>query len=571
MRPLTTDEFAVTFEPYELKREEEIPQGFVGLLLTKGRYHSLVQPGPLKLQGFWNAFLRGSPSGKRLVLVRSGVVEVSVPTQRLPTKDPHFIDIDSTATIKLQQGAEALFLTNLMVNRRRVTIAEIRDELVYPHLQPAVAGWVQGKLESELALTRADLELTLETALRPKVSPYGLNLIKVECHPLASKVVEEEVRIKTELAEQALAAQRMQVLQKRAEVMEQLRQSFLVEEKSQLTSERDLADLIQSIDKERILREEDHQRFLETLAQEKGDRGKARLHLGKRAEMERDHELKMLTLSKSSQLNEAEQGLERLRMEGQYEIELKRLDMELERRRKESELSLASRQAQEAAQREAAIAAARKDAQVKGIQRDSLRLDEEMRLVLEERRKAQERLHQAEKDRQELARKAEETELEIKREDAALERRIQELKALDQVTLRTLIVVAEPGKAPLLLELAKIEALKGVPLEQFLKESAGNPQGLDSLIESLGRRDASHKEHVLYERIIAAQAKEMEHLRESQAQALNAQKEVAQKAMETVADIAKAYAKRSPEPPAPQEEDTATEDETPHGPPTMWA
>jgi hypothetical protein len=179
MRLPTLDEFAVVSKGHELRWREDIPQGFLGLLMVNGKYECPFGTGKLKLQHPLWAFFLGPPSHKELMAVRSGEVDLKVPTPQLCPQNGRPVDLVSTVHIQLDQGALPLFLSKWMMNRTVLTRAEIRDELILPQLIPIVSSWVLGKPVEQLEACKTELETSLELRLRSGLEGYGLRVNRV--------------------------------------------------------------------------------------------------------------------------------------------------------------------------------------------------------------------------------------------------------------------------------------------------------------------------------------------------------------------------------------------------------
>ena len=82
-------------------------------------------------------------------------------------------------------------------------------------------------------------------------------------------------------------------------------------------------------------------------------------------------------------------GLERLRLESQLEMELKRVDLTLEAQRREGEQRRNEEDLEAASRWEREVGDSKADADARGVARESERLDAELALALEEKKAAQ--------------------------------------------------------------------------------------------------------------------------------------------------------------------------------------
>jgi hypothetical protein len=597
MRPLGEDEWAVRFTEKELEgwwaKEVVVREGYLALLFLDGRLDRVLSPGTYTLGSFWQALLRRGPK-KEVVLVRSGEVPLKFTLPQLLTADPLFVEVECAVVLRLRRGEESAFYTHLMGEKGRVTLLDLRS-LVFPALRDGAFTWLGERtleqLVAEDGLT--DLVMKLESEVERALLGKGVEVVRVEVRPprcmawdertrKLAEGLEEVWREETELerrkrlarVKEALALQeieeetsRLSHFQKRAELWERLRRALQQAEMSRLRDEGELEDFVRSLDRERLLKEDDLERFKRTLRERREDEEKARAHLVRLAELERDYEYRMLELRKRRDLTAAEmefqQGMERLRLQGQYERERMALDFQVEKARKEAERRLAERQAEEALRRAMELEEAKTQAQIRGLEREARRLDEEARLALRERELALQRADEAERQRlrweaeerhleQELKRKRAELEMHLERLEREHRLERERLAALGQMPITALIHVADPAKAPLLADLAALEIKKGMTFEQIVALAAEkDPQVLSYLERAQTSQPLSEEEKRLYERILGEQKEFQSRMSEFYREALEMQRRMHEKALEAVADVARALGRPAPSPVVP--------------------
>lgn len=595
MRPLAEDEFAVRFRERDLEgwftSEVTVREGSLDLLFLDGRLDRVLSPGKYTLSNFWQTVLRRGPK-KEVVRVRSGEVPLSFTLPDLLTADPLLLSLECSAVLQLQRGAEQLLYTNLMQEKERLTLLDLRA-LVFPPLRDAASTWFgQWTLEHLVATpSLADLALTAEEAVRQGLLGKGLRVLRVapanpSCaawdektrrlaqglHDMWQAEGELERRKRWAEVQQATDLQAIEeetanlaTFQKRADLWQRLSQAFNTAEMSRIRGEGELEDFIRQADRDKLLKEDDFERFKGALRENQQDEAKVRAHLVRTAELEREYEYKLLELHKRRDLTtteiEFQQGLERLRLQGQQGLERQRLDFQVERERKEAERRRAAQDVEEAARRVGELEDARTQAQVQGLQREAHRLDEELALALREREMAIQRADQAERQRLELERLQGEQERQASRERAQLDNRLRELgekhqqemermTQLGQMSIHALIAVSDTSKAPLLADLAALEMKKGMSYEQLLALAAEkNPQVLSYLDKAQTAKAVSEEEKRLYERIIGEQkdytSKMGQFWRDSQEMLLR----VHDKSLDTIADIARTLGRPQPTPP----------------------
>jgi hypothetical protein len=183
MRSLAEDEFAVRFREKELEgwctREVTVREGTVDLLFLDGRYGWALPPGKHTLGSLWQTVLRRGPK-MEVVRVRSGEVALGFTLPDLLTADPLLLELECSAVLQLQRGAEHLLYTNLMQEKERLTLLHLRA-LVFQPLRDAASTWFgQWTLERLVANpSLADLALTAEEAVRQGLTGKGLRVVRV--------------------------------------------------------------------------------------------------------------------------------------------------------------------------------------------------------------------------------------------------------------------------------------------------------------------------------------------------------------------------------------------------------
>jgi hypothetical protein len=583
-----TGDFAVNLGEKDLSgmfsRKIVIEEGTAGLLMIQGRYDQRLDPGEHTLEGGLGAILR-SKNRKNIVLVSLGEVSLELTLVRLLTKDPVPFTVRTAVTLRFTSGREAVFLSNFMSGRDAIGVNELKS-LVYAELKEGAQDWAGrhtiNELAEDLAL-RDELAMTLESHLRPVLDRYGLSFGRLEVKEFTCEIwdksvearVETSLQVTQEQAEmegrkrlfdiaverdiQDLAeeTQKTATYEKRIELWQRMRRATNQDEMDKLTSERDLENFIREADKEKVLKEDEFERFQIALEEAGEDKDRLRAHMLRIADMEEQFDYKRKEVTQQTALSreeaEGELGLERLRLETSLETDLKRVDLEIERERRESEHRRSQDELEAAARYEREIQEAHTEAETQGIGRETARLDAEMALALEEKSAAQARFDQQEQMRIELDNRAASQELTIKAEEAALDLKLKELRDQHQreletigtyegASLHTLIAVSEDGKAPLLAELAKTEALKDMSPEQILAIAADKSPELGGALAEMATKGDNAQTREMYERLIEEQKSASSQARDTQQDMTKTMQEMFNKALETQSDVSKAFA-----------------------------
>ena len=579
------DDFAVELRERDLSglfsRRIRIEEGTTGLLMVQGRFDKRLDPGEHVLQGG----ILGGQGRKRIVLVNLGEVMLYITLPRLLTRDPVPFGVQTAITLRYTPGREAVFLSNFMSGREYLGSNELR-QLVYTELNEAAQIWAGQHTIKELAedLTlRDDLAIALESHVRPILDRYGLTFGRTEVREFkcdiwdrtlnmrvetSLQISEEQanlegrkrffdIAVEKDIQEMAEETQKVATYEKRIQLWQRMQQAANQEEMNKINSEQDLVDFIRQTDRDGLLKDNEFERFKVAQRESGDDHDRLRVQFLRIAEMEEEYDFRRRELSQQSALSreqlEGELGLERLGIEGRLETELKRTDLTLERQRRETEYRRSQDDMDGAARWERELREARTSADVQGIARETARLDAELALALEDQKNAQDRANEQEQSRMELDRRAAEQELAIKSQEEDLDRRLKELQerhkqelesmqAMDSLSLHALIAVADGEKAPLLAELARTEAFKSMTPEQIMAMASEKNPELGNAIAEIATRGDNEQAKVMYERLLDEQKASAGEMRESQRETTQTMQEMFNKALETQASVAQAFA-----------------------------
>ena len=557
-----------------------IEEGTTGLLMIHGRYDQRLEPGQHVLEGFM-----GGHGRKTLVMVNLGEVMLHITLPRLLTKDPIPFGVQTAVTLRYTPGREAVFLANFMSGKDYLGANDLRT-LVYPEINEAAQIWAGQHTIRELAedLTlRDELAIALESHIRQVLDRYGLTFGRLEVRDFKCDIWDASVNMRVEtslqiseeqanlegrkrlfdfavekdLQEMAEETQKVATYEKRIQLWQRMQRAANQEQMNKITSEQDLVDFMRQTDHDRLLKEDEFERFKMALQETGEDHERLRVQFLRIAQMEEEYDFRRRELSQQTALSqeqlEGELGLERLRMEGQLETALKRTDLTLERERRESDYRRTQDELDCAARWERELQEARTSAEAQGIARETDRLDADLALALDERRATQERVNDQERTRMDLDRRASEQELVLTAEEAAVDRRLRELRerhqqemesmqSMDAVSLHTLIAVAPGEKAPLLAELARTEALKSMTPEQIMAMASEKNPELGGAIAEIATKGDSEQAKAMYERLLEEQRGSSDEMRQSQREMTQTMQEMFNKALETQASVAQAFA-----------------------------
>ena len=557
-----------------------IEEGTTGLLLVHGRYDRRLDPGRHVLEGFM-----GGHGRKTLVLVNLGEAMLYITLPRLLTKDPVPFGVQTAITLRFNPGREAIFLSNFMSGRDSLDTSDLR-RLVFPEVNEAAQDWASRytirQLADDLSL-RNDMAIALESHIRPVLDRYGLTFGRLEVREFKCEILDRSVNrrvetslqvtqeqaelegrkrlfdlaVETDIQDLTEETQKTATYEKRIQLWARLQRAANQEQMDKIASEADLTDFIRQTDRDGVLKEDEFERFKAALREAGEDKERLRAHFLRVVQMEEEYDYRRKELALEASLSreqvEGQMGLERLRVEAQLDTELKRTDLTLERQHRESEQRRAEEDLDSAARWERELQQARTEAQAQGIARETERLDAELAQALQEKQAAQQRIDQQESIRIELDKRSAEQEQSFKAQEAALDLRLRELqerhqleldsmRSMDAVSLHTLIAVAPGEKAPLLAELAKTEALKTLTPEQILAIASEKSPELGSALAEMAAHGDNEQAKAMYERLISEQKDAAADMRQSQREMTQTMQDMFNKALETQAQVASAFA-----------------------------
>ena len=475
-------------------------------------------------------------------------------------------------------------------------------QLIFPEFNEGAQLWASGYSVREIAENlslRGELAIALESHIRPVLDRYGLTFGRLEVREFkceiwdrsvnmrvdtSLQVTEEQaslegrkrlfdIAVEKDIQDLAEETQSTATYEKRIQLWERMQRSGNQEQINRLQSEQDLENFIRQADHDRLLKDDEFERFKVALREAGADKERLRAQFVRIAQMEQEYDYKRKELVQQTALSreqvEGQMGLERLRIETQLETELKRTDLALERKCREAEHRRSQHDLDATARWERELREARAASETGGIARERITLDTELALAIEGKQSAQRRLDQQEAGRIELEKRGQEQELAFKAQDAELDRRLRELKerhdqeldtmrSMDAVSIHTLIAVAPGETAPLLADLARTEALKSLSPDQILAMASEKNPELGGALAEIATKGDNEQAKAMYERLLVEQRESAAAMRESQREMTQTMQEMFNKALETQSQVAQAFASGGGQPGQPQASGTPT-------------
>ncbi|HQJ51883.1 MAG TPA: zinc ribbon domain-containing protein [Anaerolineae bacterium] len=587
--------------PGFFRRSVVVEPGTNAILIQAGRSLGTVPPGEYTLDTLTGRLGLSKERPITAILVDVGDTILEFALGDVFTADPLRIAVDCETVLQLQ--APVLFLTNLMRNRRNYTLDDLRGFLA-GEVDNAVREYVRTRKILELnssVQAKRDLELDVEAHLNRTLQETGLRLVQVrtlnyrsvnmdalrqtteeyylEISSREAKLQGKKLLLETLKEEDLLAlaeeTQKILVYERRAALFERMRQAVLSDKMKEVRSEEDLENWLAGVDRERLLRADEMERFKRDLREHKEDYDLVRANLAARMKAEQEFETLQIQLRLKKDYDaaklESDLAFERQRIEGVMGLEVQRQRLLFDQSRQQAEfareqtrldeiLAREQRLQDEQQRNQLLIQQAQTQADVAAIERQQLSLEEEMGIVLLEKMKAMQRRDDEERKRIDLDAKARELEQYIRKMEAEFELRLREekqkqdhdlarLQMLGTLSAEALIAASAPDQARILAELKGTEALKGMSEDQILAVAAQkSPQVAAAFVEKFRGNPQQQAELIkIYEEMLAQQkessaGKDALH-REMMAQ----QMAMFKQALDSQKEIAVAYAHQSPQ------------------------
>ena len=561
-----------------LNKTVVVEEGQTALLYLGGRHDLTLGPGKHAIGNILSSRTRDAT----VVLLQTSDLPLEVSVSRLHTSDPLPISLDFRLVLKIEEPAR--FWSNLVSGAGSYDTGNLTAAM-YALVEEGCEAFVGSRSVRQLGGhqdTSRELGLALASHLEQPLSRFGLRLISSLAASIRCEAWDEITQARLEYfvaaAEeqaglegrkrlfdvyqeselQAMAVETAEVIgvEKRVSLWGRLRQALLSNAKGEIQSQSDLKDLVREADKDRLVKEDEHQTLQRTVAEAGEDHEKARDFLLRRVEVEGEYELQKLDLGHRFGLSRERLALEvaaaRQEMEGKWELELRRLDLEIEQQRRWAEY----RRDQEAADQESAgrtqIGQAQTAAAVADMEREGDRQDLEMLINTYGQYKGVKRHDELERIRIQLEKQQGELELRIREDRETSEIRLREsrqrhgqelehIEALSSVGIETLIAVSGPEQAQMLAQLARTRAMSGCSPQQIMAMQAeSSPQVADALREIL-TATASTGQLEQYERLVGEIKDSARTSREDYQRNLATMGEMFNKALDSVRDTAVAF------------------------------
>lgn len=570
-----------------LKKGINVEAGVNAMLLENGANIGLVPAGSYILssfmQKFGDLFRAGLPKRMTILLVKVTPTDLDFVFDGIFSKDPLRIGVSVKLQTEVQDPGK--FLVNVLRGRERFSVEDLR-QYIYPEVAGIVDGWVRTHTVQELAddLTlKAKLELAIDEALRRTFIQSGLRFLQVRAVALNLEIIDKINGIKSDFALQvsereaqaqgrkrlvdvqhelnlidlAEETKKVEIEERKVELYARMRTAVNSDKMNEVRSQNEFKAFLKDIDRQELLDQKEQEELLRTWKEDAQDHELARRHLLAKLEIDQKYELKVAELKSRTDLEHSQIEFEML-------IEAKKLDFELEKRRKSyaAELELERERIKIEDQK---FKLNLENQKLQNLyDREDEAADAELLLAIQKNKRALDRLDEEERRRivreDELARARAAIEFETQRFGLEERKRagerefeLKKLETLSTLSTEQLISVSTLEQGHILAELKRTETLKGMTEEQILALAAEkSPHVAQAFVErykAVAEGKASQREVELYERLLKDQKdllvkfeslsdKRVNDLTEASRQA----QEVAKHALDSQAEIAKAFA-----------------------------
>ena len=581
-RYLPADVLARRIQPREMQglfsKTLVIEEGYEALLLLGGRLDTTLTPGKHSMGNFLSSRTRDTT----VVLFRTSDATLNTSIERVFTSDPLPLSLDLRMVLKIEQPLR--LWSNLALGADSYSTRNLAAAL-YPLAEEGCEYFFKSRKMRDLDAnqsTRQEIELALASHLEQPLSRWGLRLVSAQALGLRSEAWDEISKSRIEYAVsasreeaalegrkrlfdvhqesdiQTMAEETLEVagVEKRVALWERMRQALLSNAKGEIQSQAELEDVVRQADRDLLLKDDEHQSLIKAMSEAGEDHEKARAFVLRRVEAEGEHELQKLDLWHQYGLGQERLNWEistaRQEMEGRWELELRRLDLQITGQQREADFRRQQEEADQDTARSRQLENARTTAAIGDIERDQDQKDADLGMNLYNQYRAARREDEiarrqaeidAEERRQNLTLQAESQRVELRLRESQQQHRseLERIDALSNLGIETLIAVSGAEQSQMLAQLARTRALSGCSPEQILAMQAHeSPQVADALKEMLTATAASGQLEQ-YERLVTELKDSARMSREDYQQNMVTMNQMFNKALDSVKDTAVAF------------------------------
>lgn len=564
-------------------RSVRVSEGQKAMLLIDGRVDSELDPGVHSLSF-------GQARRAEVLVTKSGDIQLGLRLSGALSSDDLPVEADAQPVVQIVDARN--LMVNLMANAEELSTADMSAALAL-EIGESFKSFMRGQTIKDAGISdhlKKDFEYELLNHLKTTFDRWGLRLVFLRSLNITSPGLDMARDVRVNAAERtvvqeaqldgrkgAFEAERREseqniveqesdvsLFERRSEVWERMRTAAVDEDMSKIRSEEDMRDFMRNLDKDRLLKDDDYERFVRTLRDAKEDASLFRNFVVSRTVSEQAHESKMLEIQRAGSVSEAEmemrQRKERQQIEAKLEIDRRTIEEALFRqgltagfRREQSTLDADSRRDNEL--KDAGTNSAISEIEQK-TEADELKMAmsayEDYRRIKRENIAGLneiERIDRIGNAEIEDKKKSAEHKRELEKNEQEHRQHLEKVEVYSRANPAALIAVVDMPHAEILASMAKTETMKGMSAEQILATQAENSPQAAEAVKEIMIAVSKNGEFEQMERLLSEMKRNAETSREDYQRNVVTLQEMFNKAMDSMTDTATAFANQ----PRPQQ------------------
>ncbi len=541
------------------------------LHIQEGNVKDIHLGGKIELMGIWKK-LQSLAFGKNdsVVLVNAGDFGLRWEFRQMACRDSVALDVVLEARFQIQDVA--MFLRNWMQSQKSISHQQVQGRY-YTELENCIDTEMKRLTREEISRSREAkdrLQAGVEKHLYTSFARDGILLVEITAMSFCNQKLEkmemerrenhlmtqqERQRREEEIARAQMTLEydqklgeitlaqetyNLDIYRRRSQIWQQMREEVQKDKQHKLLDGQQMENFLRNLDKERLLGEADYRKVVEEIAHSKEDKELARLHLLARLRLEHDQELKMMEIVNSGEKDgkRLEQRLAQERRMLEQELSIEK--MRNEARRHEEKENFAH---QKGIQAETILQKLelQKQEQAAKVSDARTRLETE-KIEMEITKGWQEikRYKEEEELERELKREREKQAIALEGEARRMRLRIEEQTALHgmNVEVEKLRMQGKETEQKYHLEEQKVLSQKEIAIAQQAQDAQVAKGKLEMMENRLSEtRQDRDRENDRYDRMIM--------------QNMNLSKDLMEKALDKMGQVAISYANPAPSPAMP--------------------
>jgi len=517
------DDFAARVEASDLKgiftKGLVIEPGTTALLFAGGKHEGTLESGSYDLGGLKKKIVDLNFSKKySAVLIDSSDVPFDIIVNKIYTKDDLPVDIEVSLSLKISKPLS--FFQNLFKSRLSFPISEFKG-ILFKEMQNYLNGALSKINFEELSTSRDSLERIengLSEHMKASLERNGIMIVQLRALDFRQEGMEWQRERKAELRQkkEELWLDRkddeleIEDLENRLDLGNKLRESKNLDQMSLLKNEDEIEKFKGEMGLSSLMRESEFDKMKKIIVENKDDRESVRNHLLNEIEINRKHDLEILSLKLKGELNKASNQQEV--SDVQHKLSKMSMLKESERTQLElgviTELKIKNERLQ--SDLDGKLKSAKNESEIRSIEREQDRLDDELdqyeaQLGLKTLAQMKAVNREDEEERLKIQREHEafmrKLDMEEKAHDVKLEK--EKIDALSNASVEVLISQSGPEQSKMLAELRNTEVMKEMTDDQILALAAKDSDAVAEAFKEKYKSTNSEEVKKQYEKMLS--------------------------------------------------------------------